>query len=282
MSETPISARQSGFHDPSEPEKLLPYLRSIWERRSYTLYVSVSDLRDRQINSTLGNIWYLLNPALLIAVYFLIFGLVIRGVNRGTPNYILFLTIGILMYTALQRCVVTGSQAVVRNRGLIQSFSFPRALLPLTSTLTEFIATIPSVLVMLVVALITGEDLALRWFAVAPAIVSLFIMNLGLSLIAARITTYFRDFDQILPFLLRLTMYLSGVLFSVEAMLEGRSFQWVFDINPVYAHVSIARWALMGGAFDMTWLICSTAWASSLMVLGLIWFHAGERHYGNV
>ena len=276
------AAKPSALTDPSEPEKFIPYLRSLWERRSYAMYVAESDLRDRQITSTLGNVWYLLNPALQILVYFIIFGVVVTGVQEGTDNYIMFLTVGILMFTTTQRSIVTGSQSVVRNRGLIQSFNFPRALLPLTSSITEFLASLPAVLVMLVVALLTGEGIAMQWLAIIPIITSLFILNLGLALLAARITTYFRDFDQILPFMLRLLLYMSGVLFSVEQMLEGRSFRWVFEANPIHAHLSLARWSLMGGDLSTTWIVCAGAWGTFLLTAGIIWFHAGEKNYGNV
>jgi teichoic acid transport system permease protein len=201
--------------DPSDPERLVPYLRSLWSRRAYATYVATSDLRDRQVTSALGNLWYLLNPALQILVYFIIFGVIVTGVRDGIDNYILFLTVGVLLFTTVQRSIITGSTSVVRNRGLIQSFNFPRALLPLTSCIAEFLASLPAVLVMLVVALLTGESIAMQWLAIIPIIVSLFILNLGLALLAARVTTYFRDFDQILPFVLRLLLYLSGVLFSV-------------------------------------------------------------------
>lgn len=271
-----------GLVDPSEPDRLFPYIRSLWQRRSYAFYVAGSELRDRQITSTLGNLWYLLNPGLQILVYFIVFGVVIPGVRAGTDNYIMFVTVGILLFTTTQRSMVTGSQSIVRNRGLIQSFSFPRALLPLTSSLTEFLASLPGVLVMMFVAIATGEEITLAWFALVPVLLSLFVLNLGLAFLAARITTYFRDFDQILPFMLRLLLYMSGVLFSVEAMMEGRSFRWVFEANPIHAHIALARWALMGGELSLTWIACSAAWGLSLLVVGLVWFHTGEKHYGNI
>ena len=121
---------------PYASASLRGYAGEVWERRDYVWYVPLSDLRSRHVNTVLGNLWHLLNPLLLIGVYFLIFGLLLKA-DRGVDNFIGFLAAGIFAFTYTQRTVQTSSSVMTRNIGLLNSFSFPRAILPLTSVVTE-------------------------------------------------------------------------------------------------------------------------------------------------
>jgi len=261
-----------------EPLPLTLYLNGLWSRRGYARFVSISELRNRQMTSVLGNLWHLLNPILQVGVYYLVFGLVLSTAGRG-PNYILFLVVGVFIFSDTQRAVMAGANSIVNNRGILQALSFPRALLPITSTVTESLATAPSVLVVYVSALLTGETPSLRWLLFPAVILVQFLFNLGFSLLAARATTHFHDLQQILPFVFRILLYLSGVIFSVEA-LGSPDTEWVFHINPIYAFISIARWTVMEGELQMIWLASAAGWTLTLLIVGFVWFRAAEERYG--
>lgn len=270
----------AGLRDVHETQRLVPYVRALLVRRGYLWFVSLSELRNRQMASVLGNLWHLLNPLLQIAVYYLIFGVVLDNVNRGVDNYILFLTIGVFVFADTQRATTAGGASIVNNRGVLQAISFPRAMLPITSTLTETMATFPSVFVIYVVALTTGEDPHLRWLLLPVLIGLQFVFNLGTALIAARATTHFQDIQQILPFVFRILFYMSGVIFSVQTFASGKPYAWVFETNPIYAFVTLARWSILGGDFAWSWLLAAGAWSIGILTCGFLWFRAAEEMYG--
>ena len=67
-------------------------------------------------------------------------------------------------------------------------------------------------------------------------------------MVAARLTTHFADTTQILPFVFRLALYLSGVIFSVDAYVEDNPLaNTLFTLNPYYCFISLARWSIMAG-----------------------------------
>jgi teichoic acid transport system permease protein len=241
-------------------------------------FVAMSELRSRQMTTVLGNLWHLVNPALSIAIYYVIFGLLLK-VDRGVDNYILFLTVGVLLFSDIQRATGSGAGAIAGNKGLLKSLTFPRALLPVTSTITEALATLPSLLVIYAVALITGASPRWTWPLLLVVVAGQFLMNVGLSLFAARAASRFADVRQILPFLFRLLMYGSGVIFSVEAYATGR-WAWAFEGNPIYGFISLGRWAILGGPFRFVWLVCCSAWTVLLVTVGFVWFRRAEHQYG--
>lgn len=277
MSETAL-APTGELRDIHASDRLGPYLRRLWNRRQYIWYVSASELRARQITTVLGNLWHLLNPALSITVYFVIFGLLLNT-TRGVDNFMLFLTVGLFVFQFTNRVTQAGASSVVGNTGLLKSIRFPRALLPVTSTLTETLASIPTFVIIYAMALLTQEQIRWTWALLPVVLFCQLFLNLGAAFIAARVTTHFRDTVQILPFVFRLLLYVSGVLFNASAYVSP-DLKWLFFFNPMYCYIELARWTMLGGTLAETLVFSATIWTVTLLVAGFLWFRAAEEWYG--
>lgn len=279
MSTPTAVAPPAGMRDAHETASLGPYLHELAGRWNYLWYVSANELRSRQITTALGNLWHLLNPILTILVYYVIFGLLLKT-TRGVENFILFLTIGLFLFQYTQKATIDGAKSIVSNKGLIKAIKFPRALLPITSTVTETLASVSTFLVMYAVALITGETITWRWLMLPGVVGMMFVFNLGAAMIAARMTTHFQDTTQILPFLFRLLLYASGVIFSVEAYTqENPGMRMLFTLNPMYCFITLGRWCLMAGNLRGSLLLSATIWSISIVIVGFVWFRAAEERY---
>lgn len=271
----------AGLADVQAASRVGAYLQDVWHRRNYAWYVAESELRQRQVGTVFGSVWHLLNPILSIGVYFLIFGIVLKT-DRGVDNFLLFLTVGLFVFQFTQRAVVQSSTSIVSNRGLVQAIRFPRALLPLSATLTETLAAIPTFGVVVLVALVDGQMPTWSWLLLPLVIAWQTVFNLGCALVAARVTTHFRDMQQLLPFFFRLLIYASGVFFSVEDYVSDRQLELVFVLNPVYGFIAIARWSVMGMAVSAEVVAAVVVWTVAAVVGGFIWFKAAEHSYDRV
>jgi teichoic acid transport system permease protein len=263
------------------------YVRELWNRREFALSNATGELRSQHLDTALGNVWHLLNPTLMIAVYFLVFG-VILGTDRGVDNFIAFLAIGVFTYHWAVRAITGGAKAIVSNQGLIRSLQFPRALLPISIVLQETLAFLSSAVVMLAVVLITGEGLRVDWALAVPVFGLQFAFCLGGAFFTARAADRFRDTLNLLPFIFRLAFYASGVLYLVDGRFHNvfEANPWVeqaFLANPFYCLISLWRNALMTSVdiqhVDWMWT-SATSWAAGLLALGLLYFRAGEKEYG--
>lgn len=261
------------------------YIAEAWQRRDFALNLAIADVRANNVNSLLGNLWHLLNPLLLVGVYYLIFGVVFDLSGRGgVDNYLGFLVIGVFLFTFTRKSTVVGARAIVNNRSLLQNIRFPRVLLPVSSVLSEFLAFVPSLVVILFVERATGEMPTPMWLLLVPIVIVQTVFNLGLSMVAARLTVHVRDFEQLLPFLLRLWFYLSGVLYPVDRIGEALSPFWreVFEANPAYVYIDLARQAMMQDVTSSKSWILAIAWAVVALVGGFVYFRGHELEYGNV
>lgn len=255
------------------------YLRDAWRRRDFAIELPLGDLRAQHMDTFLGQVWHLLNPALLVGVYFLVFGVVLKA-NRGVDHFLAFLTIGIMMFQYTQRSAITGASTITSNEGLLRSIQFPRVLLPASSLVFETAAFAPAVLVMLVVAVSSGVGPELSWLLLAPVLALQIAFNLGIVLIVARLADRFRDVQQVLPFVFRILLYVSGVLFSLDHYVDSELARSVFVLNPLYCLISLGRGAILGTSVEGAMWASAGGWACILLVGGFLFFRSAENRYG--
>lgn len=269
------------------------YLRMLWQRRHFI----VADARAKVISGTsgtlLGQAWLVLNPLLDAAVYLVIFGILLQA-NRGIDNFIGYLLIGVFMFRFTTSCVTGGAKSVVSAKSLVRSFSFPRAALPLGTVARQTISFLPTVATMVVLVLLTRpgeadawaspvENLSWRWLLVPVALVLQLAMNLGLALIAARLTVKVPDLGQVIGLLMRFWLYGSAVFFSFERFIDHPRLLEAVQLNPMYRVLEITRDCLLYGVTPtwQAWTIL-TSWAVGLLLVGTVVFWRGEESYGSV
>ncbi len=260
--------------------KLGRYLKDTWRSREFLWTLSSAQSYARNQDNYLGQLWALLNPLLLAVAYYLVFG-VLLGIRDGTDNYVAFLVIGLLLFMYSAGTMTSSAKAISGNLNLVRSLRFPRCLLPLSTTLTEFIAFLPSLGVILVLTLITGEPITVEWLLFPVAILLILLINAGISLIVARVVHSSRDLRNLVPLVVRLLRYVSGVFFSITAYAGEGILGTVMLYQPFAVVLDIARQALLQeAAFNpATWLVAA-GWAILLPVFGMIFFWRAEATYG--
>ena len=137
------------------------YTRRLWQRRWFVIAYATASNSVGYERSFLGQAWQVLTPLLNIVVYYLIFGLLLHT-NRGVPNFIAFLSVGVFLFSFCQSALVTGSRAITANLGLVRALQFPRAVLPVSTTLVSLLQLVYSLLVMTPTLLISGVTPTLR------------------------------------------------------------------------------------------------------------------------
>lgn len=272
-------------HDTSElvelghREPLRAYLKEMWGRREFVMSLSRNDLRARHMNSVLGQAWYLMNPALNIAVYFLIFGVVFEG-RRGVENYMSFLVTGVMFFRLMQNTVITCSSSMTKNMGLIRSIQFPRALIPVSIVIENVIQFIPSAILIVGISLVDGGTPGWHWLGIPLVIATGAGISLGMGFTVARVGASLTDLQQLLPHVFRLLLYVSGVLFSVDDRIGNETIKRLFPLNPFYDVVAAARWAVSGRPVESAVWVALVAWLVVSVCFGLFYFRRAEHRYG--
>src|SRR5262249_61234566 len=116
----------------SEPPRLHPIgrLRELWGVREILANLVRKEVKVKYTSSVLGALWSLLNPVLYLAVFSLVFALVLKN---GVPNFPVYLLSGILAWNLFSATMGLAARSVVDNANLVTKVYFPRDILPLAS-----------------------------------------------------------------------------------------------------------------------------------------------------
>lgn len=283
-SETSVSdeAMRFGLTPIAVRPPLGQYLRELWQRRHFIVAFASARNIAMFAEARLGQVWQVLTPLLNAGVYFVIFGLLLQT-QRGVKNYIAFLVIGIFVFTYSQRSVQSGSRSLSGNLNLIRAMHFPRAALPLAFTVIELQQLCVSMVVMAVIVLVTGEPITFHWLLVIPALILQTMFNMGASLAIARLGAKLMDVSQLLPFILRSWLYLSGVFYSISHFTKGAPHfvQVALDANPGAVYIELIRDALLQDhvAVVRAWPY-AIFWGVAGLGAGFAYFYRAEETYG--
>ncbi len=241
-------ATQYGLRPSAARPPVVGYLRQLWRRTSFIMAFATARNIAMYTEARLGQLWQVLTPLLNAGVYFLIFGVLLK-INRGIPDYLGFLVTGVFVFNFTQRAVISTSSVITNSLPLIRALQFPRASLPLAYVMIEFQQMLLSmaVLAIILVSPLCHEPVTWYWLLAIPALLLQTIFNIGIGLLVARIGSTVNDFSQLLPFLMRTWLYVSGVLFSIAA-LQIRSYRWavaLLEINPAALYITLMRNSLL-------------------------------------
>lgn len=258
------------------------YLQQVWQRRAFVFALARSRIQAKNQENVLGLWWLVITPIMDALVYGTVFG-ILQGSKRP-EHFIQFLLIGIFLFRYFSESLSAGSRAIISNRSLVQSLSFPRMVLPLAVALEHVINFVPVLVLLLLLSLVLGAVPTWNWLLMAPAVLLLVLFNTGIILLVARIAVHFRDIGQIIPFTNRFLRYFSGV-FYVPAAFVGHLpiLMLFFEVNPVYDLLELARFALIPDySISLTIAIGSVAWPVAIFTVGSLFFWSAEELYGRV
>jgi teichoic acid transport system permease protein len=261
------------------------YVRELWGYRHFIASYANARVSSSLGTTRLGRAWQVLTPLINAAVYYLIFGMVLDQ-KRQIDNFVGYLCIGMFIFISTQSSVSAGVTSITGNLGLIRALHFPRASLPIAVTLIEAQHLIASMSVLMIIILMFGEPLTLEWLSLLPILLMLALFNAGLALTVARLGSKLTDLRQVVPFVMRVWMYGSAVLYPVtmfEKLLSGWQLA-VIEANPLLVYIELVRHALMeevplSNPPLQLWLT-GFAWALVASVGGFIYFWRGEKECG--
>ncbi|MFE6524325.1 ABC transporter permease [Streptomyces sp. NPDC057794] len=268
---------------PSLPE----YVRQLWARRHFITAFATAKLTAQYSQAKLGQLWQVMTPLLNAAVYYFIFG-VLLGTKHGVPDYVPFLVTGVFVWTFTQSSIMAGTRAISGNLGLVRALHFPRAALPLSFCLQQLQQLLFSMAALAVILLCFGVPVGVSWLLAVPALFLQFTFNAGVSMAMARMGARTPDIAQLMPFVLRTWMYVSGVMWSIDQLADKDSLPRVvtllLETNPAAIYIDLMRFALIDSFHAdrlpaHVWAI-ATGWALLAGIGGFIYFWKAEETYG--
>jgi ABC-2 type transport system permease protein len=189
-------------------------LYDIWDRRDVLRMLVDRGLRNKYSQSALGYAWSLLEPAMLIATYFLL----VKIFHRSTPMYPLFITTAILPWQWFAQTVNSSTSMLRKNSRLITSIALPREIYPLSDVLVKTIEFLLSLPLVGLVAWFYGVRPSGYLFAWPIAFVCELMLCVGMALLLSSLNTVLRDVERGIGMVVRMMFYLTPALYALRSL----------------------------------------------------------------
>lgn len=243
-------------------------------------------------NSVLGMFWTFLQPLLTMIVLSFVFMKVFGRDSSKVVNYPVYLLCGRLLHEFFTSSTKKAMRSIRSRASIIKKVYVPKYIYPLSAVLSNFVTFLISLTVLVVVIIyfnltdnnpitITPNIL----FAIPPVIV-LFFFCLGVGMILATLSVFFRDIENIYDVFCLLLFYLTPIVYTIDRLgyPADSTIGMLLRLNPMYGFIEMFRGAVIHGAefftyFDMNLFYYCCGFTVVVLIIGFTMFYKNQDKF---
>ena len=264
---------------------ILETLREIRSRQRLVRYLVQADLTKKGANTLLGNVWWVLDPLLQMAVYVVFITIVVGNRTEGYP---LFIFCAILPWKWFSSSIGDGITSVTSQERIIKQVQFPKIVLPLAAVVSGIGSFAFGMIPLAALLILFYAEHLSAWIVLIPIVaVVQFVFSLALVVFLSAANVFFRDVGNLVRHVLRLWFYLSPALYAASKIKEiddkGGVIATVFNLNPWTTLFESYRNVIYYGTAPL-WTGLAAVLLSSVILLGLaiVFFKRLEPSFAKV
>jgi lipopolysaccharide transport system permease protein len=221
----------------------LPDFHEIWQSHELMALLAIRNLKVRFKQTSIGIFWIVLQPLILMAIFSVILGVLVKVPTGNVPYPIFFLS-GFFVWQFFYQVVNSSAFGMLEHIGVISKSYFPRMVLPFSYTLSSFVDFFVILILLLAYLLVSGFSLNVRYLLLPILFVCSIIISTGVAVLFSAWMILFRDIKNLLAFILMVWMYLTPVMYPIALVPE--EYRFLIRINPLTTLVEAYRWVLLG------------------------------------
>ena len=282
-SSTPVK----GWTTVIEPrEKLLHVdFGELWRYRDLCMLFVRRNITTQYKQTILGPLWYIIQPAMTVIMYMVVFGGIAKIPTDGLPQPLFYLS-GICLWQYFNDCLTKTSSTFTANAGIFGKVYFPRMVVPISTVISNLLRfAIQFGLFLVVYAIyqlfIIPGEIHTNWYALLLPLLVLMLAGqaLGFGILFSSLTTKYRDMTLLLDFFVRLWMYATPVIYPLSTITNAK-LRFVMSLNPLTGIVEAFKYGFLGeGQFSWLLLGYSFAFTLILMAVGVVIFNRVQRTF---
>lgn len=209
-------------------ESAIEEIKEIVKYKDTIKILTISDLKLKYSSSTLGFLWSILEPLLLIAVYSLVFPLILHA---NFYDWVLFFLAGFIPFRFFERGIKSVTTSLVRNRNILNRVNVPSVIIPISVALSASVSFFFESVLFFGIIFLAGirPTFFLVLFPVLFLVELFLILGIGFHLCISYVRL--RDLDYILNILLQALMFLTPFMYRLEIIPEV--YRRVYLLNPL-------------------------------------------------
>ena len=265
-------------------------LKELWDYRDLISLFVKRNIITQYKQTVLGPLWFIVQPALSVIMYMIVFGGIAGIPTDGVPRPLFYLA-GMCIWQYFADCMTKTSNTFVDNAGIFGKVYFPRLAMPIANVLSNLVRFGIQLgfflLIHAIYAIIGDSGAYFTWYALLfPVLILLSAgLALGFGILLSSLTTKYRDLQVLFSFAVSLWMYATPIVYPLS---QTKSMFWngirvhtLMCLNPVTPIIETFKYGFLGcGEFvGWRWLIYSFVFMIVLLALGIVVFNKVQRSF---
>lgn len=225
---------------------------------------------------SLGVLWSLLNPIVMMGVLWFVFTKVLP--NNANPDFPAFVLCGLVPYNFFTIAWVTSTLSLAESAAMIKRVPVPREVIPIASVLSNVIHLGIQILLLIAAVLASGHAPNWHWLWLPFIWGCEIVFVCGLGLVTSAMHVYIRDTRYIVESINLVLFWLVPIFYSFSVI--PQQYREIYQFNPVAALVLASRNILLESIAPPTTLLYKLALSSAaVFILGLFTFRRLKKGF---
>ena len=246
-----------------------------FDRRDFVMLTNLfrMTLADRFLGSSLGLVWAVLSPLLLMGIFMFVFTYVFPSRlpgREGTVPFIVWLISGYAPWLSLSEGLGAATSSVVSSSGIVKNIAFKSELLPVIGAMLGLVPLAVGLVLIFLLQLGSGEGIS-PTVALLPFVILLQLVFVsGLGLFLAALNVFLRDTALALPSVLTILLFASPIFYPLTSYPQQVQVYLVY--NPFYVLAECYRAPILTGRLPPLWMVAYLTAISALLFRGGLWW----------
>jgi teichoic acid transport system permease protein len=252
---------------------LVPYAKSVWERRRFMLELARAGVRGKQSSTVLGRLWGVVDPLFQALLYYLLFTIIRRG---GRPiDFLPILIAGFFLFGLATSALGEGGRSIRGSKSFMLNSTFPRAIFPITSVYTALLRFAPAIFVYAAFHVALGAPTGPHLLLLPVLFAIQLVMMVGLALLMSATVALFADAGNAIQYVTRILFFTTPVIFPLAAIPAGirSTLEW----QPFFPLFASYQEVFGGEVPGLGQILFAALWAIVILVIGTRVFLRHER-----
>lgn len=207
----------------------------------------LKDFRARYRNMSLGVLWSVINPLVMLGVLLVVFTYI--HPNRHVHYFPVFLMIGLIFYNIVAMILPPATTAIVGNANLVKKVIFPRVMVPVAVVFSQMIHVGIKLCILAAFLLFFSVPFNWTWLWIFPVVLTMLTFVMGMAFGCSALAVNYRDMLYVVESGLKISFWLTPIFYDLlQVKLNlARPLYWLYLLNPAAGCIDATRKALLSG-----------------------------------
>jgi ABC-type polysaccharide/polyol phosphate export permease len=224
----------------------------IWTYRNLIYNLAQRELSARYKKSVLGWMWSLINPAAMLGIYTVVFGVFFGSEpplagNGHTKSYGLYLFAGLVVWNMFNSTVTGAIIALQTSGGLLNKVYFPPSAPAIANLMTVVLQALIEGGILAVIMIALGNA-SITYILFPVVLVFLALFSMGLGLFVSVFNVYYRDVGYLVGIGMQVLFYATPIIYTLSLI----KIAWVRDLISLNPLTQLVGWC-RDAFYNLTW-----------------------------